>query len=108
MSLLQRRLKKDLGIGEAVLYTVPTNKSAVLIGANVSNKIDTLIRINFILRSGADDIYVVKELPIPPNTAFSFSGLEQKLVLSAQDMVVVTSDKADSADVWVSFSEMEA
>ena len=107
MSLLKRVASLNVHSSEASIYTVPAGKVAVLIGANVSNKKNTLIKVTFKIKSNNVDYTMIKDLPIPPEAAFSFSGLEQKVVLQAGDQVIFGADQDNAGDVWLSMSEME-
>lgn len=108
MSLLSRKAYQ--GVGSTIGgYTVPAGKTAVLIGANFANIKDVLVKISFVLESAEGvKANIVKDLAIPPNSAFSFSGLEQKLVMVASDKINWTVSEDKSLDVWLSISELEA
>lgn len=107
MGLLNNAISAAVGTAATTVYTTPANKNGILIGGNIANIVDEIIYVDIVLKRGGTSIHILKGLVIPPNTSFSFSGQEQKLVLSPTDEVVVTSSIAASADVWLSLSEMD-
>lgn len=106
MGLLTNAKASNVGTSEVIVYTVPTGKTGILIGANIANKVQSSIKADIILKSGATNYYLLKGVCIPPTGGYSFSGFEQKIVLSAGEKVVLQMDTANSADVWVSISEL--
>ena len=88
-----------VGTGETTVYTVPSSTTAVIIGCNVANITSGQIRVTV----KAAGVHVVKDVPIPANTAISV--LDGKIIVETTDTVKVTSDTASSADVIVSVLE---
>lgn len=107
MSLLNSVPASAVGTSKVVVYTVPSAKFAVLIGANLANLLDTPVKVDIILKRGTTEYTMLRGLVIPPNAAYTFSGDEQKLVLIGNDQVIVKSNTAASVDAWLSMSEME-
>lgn len=106
MGLLTRATYADLGTTEQAVYTAPTGKNAVLIGGNIANKLDTIIRVDIYLKVGSSKFTILRSVAIPVNDAFSFSGSEQKIVLNPGDQIVLKSNSGASADIILSVSEM--
>lgn len=89
------------GTSLATVYTVGSNKTAVIIGMNVANVTASQIAVDVKLGS----IFLVKGVPIPANTAFSV--LDGKIIAEAADTITVQSDTAASADVVLSVLEQD-
>jgi|TARA_B000000609_G_C24093510_1_gene304306 hypothetical protein len=89
------------GTSAATVYTVGSNKTAVIIGCNVANVTTSQIAVDIKLGS----IFLVKGVPIPANTAFSV--LDGKIIAEAADAITVQSDTADSVDVVLSVLEQD-
>jgi hypothetical protein len=53
-----------------------------------------------------DNIYIVKDAPIPVGSSLVVVGGEQKVVMNASDVLKVTSNVASSADVALSILEI--
>lgn len=108
MGLLKRSTQINLGTGGSNIYQVPSEKVAVIIGGNIANKIDKVATFTISLydKDGAPYM-LLNKLPIPPRAAFSFSGLEQKVVMMAGDRLYIVSDIDNSGDCWLSVSEID-
>ena len=88
-----------VGTSEVTTYTVPSATTGVVIGCNVANITSGQIRVTV----KAAGVHIVKDVPIPANTAISV--LDGKIIVETTDTVKVTSDTASSADVIVSVLE---
>ena len=88
-----------VGTSETTVYTVPSSTTAVIIGCNVANITSSQIRVTIKVA----DTHVVKEVPVPANSAISV--LDGKIIAETTDTVKVTSNTASSADVIVSALE---
>ena len=105
------KLKTDTGVGTTLtsVYTVPASTTTVIIGAVLANIIASQIKVDVKIvtasSSGenADDVYLVKDLPIPNGSSFEL--IEGKVVLETGDIVKVESDTASSLDVALSVLE---
>ena len=105
------KLKTDSSVGTSLtsVYTVPSATTTVLIGAVLANITASQIKVNVQIVTAAttgengDDVYLIKDLPIP--TGSSFELIEGKVVLETGDIFKVESDTASSLDVAVSIME---
>tara|TARA_Y100001937_G_scaffold113752_1_gene162784 strand:+ start:305 stop:613 length:309 start_codon:yes stop_codon:yes gene_type:complete len=88
-----------VGTSETTTYTVPSSTTGVVIGCNVANITSSQIRVTV----KAAGVHVVKDVPIPANSAISV--LDGKIIVETTDTVKVTSNTASSADVIVSVLE---
>ena len=105
------KLKTDTAVGTPLtsVYTVPASTTTVMIGAVLANILASQIKVDVKIvtasSSGenADDVYLVKDLPIPNGSSFEL--IEGKVVLETGDIVKVESDTASSLDVALSVLE---
>ena len=105
------KLKTDSSVGTSLtsVYTVPSATTTVLIGAVLANITASQIKVNVQIVTAAttgengDDVYLIKDLPIP--TGSSFELIEGKVVLETGDIFKVESNTASSLDVAVSIME---
>ncbi len=107
------KLKTDTGVGATLttVYTVPTSPATttVLIGCVLANITAGQIKANckiVTLATGGengDDVWLVKDLPIPSGASFEL--IEGKVVMEQGDMFKVESDTASSIDVALSVME---
>ena len=97
----------DTGIGttESTVYTVAANTVAVVIGCNIANltgdQINASVRLD---KATGDDIYIIKNIPIPNGSAFEFNT-GNKIVMETGDAIKIVSDTASSLDVVISVLE---
>jgi hypothetical protein len=105
------KLKTKTAVGTTLtsVYTVPATTTTVIIGAVLANilasqiKVDVKIVTASSAGENANDVYLVKDLPIPNGSSFEL--IEGKVVLETGDIVKVESDTASSLDVALSVLE---
>lgn len=106
--------KASIGLTPSTIYAVPSGVShAVLLGLTLTNTSLTSTTASVQIQKGdpaLDDIYLLKDIPIPSGTSFEvMSG--QKIVLVKDvtqangDSIVVSSSNATSVDVILSYLE---
>lgn len=89
------------------IYTCPASTQTTIIGLTVANIIGSQIAVDVQLEnSDGDNVYLVKDAPIPASGAFVPVGGDQKVVMEASDVIKVTSDTANSADITLSILEI--
>ena len=105
------KLKTDTAVGTTLttVYTVPASTTTVVIGAVLSNITAGQVKANMQIVTAsstgenADDVFLVRELPIPSGSSFEL--MEGKVVMETGDMFKVESDTASSIDVALSIME---
>ncbi len=89
------------------IYTVGVGKTTIVIGFNICNittSSDITVTVEIDAAAPADDINLVKNLPIPTGASIEImSG--NKMILNAGDALKITSDTANSVDVLLSIVE---
>ena len=73
-----------------------------LVGISLSNVAASAINVDGYINDGTNDIYLVKEAPIPVGSALQVLDGGAKVVVQSGDRLYVKSDTASSLDVWVS------
>ena len=98
--------KASVGITTTSLYVVPSSTTTVVIGITASNMSGNNITVGIgITRASADDIHLMKNVPIPQGSSFEFmSG--NKVVLETTDTITAKSDVASSLDVALTIMEI--
>lgn len=95
----------DIGTSTADVYTVPASTVAVIIGCNLSNKTGDQVNASLIInKSVGDDVYLIRNIPIPNGSAFEFNA-GNKIILETGDKIQVVSDTASSIDAIISVLE---
>jgi len=97
----KRYTSTGIGTSATTVYTVPSNKTAIVIGFNISNV--TTGQVNADLQTAG--MYLVKNVPLPANAGLS--PLDGKIVLETGDTVIVTSTVASSVDAIISVMEQD-
>jgi len=103
------KLKTSTGVGTTpvTVYTGPASTSTTIIGLSVANITSSTITVNAqIENSDGDNIYLVKNAPVPAGSSLVIVGGDQKVVIEDSDVLKVTSDTASSADVALSILEI--
>src|SRR5210317_2278972 len=92
-----------VGTSAATVYTCPASTATTVIGLSLANIISTSITADIqVENNDGDNIYIVKDAPIPIGGALVAIGGDQKLVLNESDVLKVTSSDASSVDVALS------
>ena len=101
-------IKGPAGTGGLSVYSCPAATSATVIGVNVANIVSQNIYVDVTITDNSAGVtkYLVKGAVIPNGSSAVLVGGEQKVVLEANDLITVTSNVTDSADVIVSVLEI--
>ena len=102
----KNQVKAAVGTSPQTIYTTAVGVSTTIIGMTIANLLNTTITANVILNSGGTDYYMVKMAPIDPGNSLITIGGEQKLVMTANDVLKVSTSNASSADVILSLLEI--
>ena len=99
------KTKKNVGVTTASVYVAPSSTTTVVIGITASNISGNNINVGIgITRASADDVHLMKNVPIPQGSSFEFMQ-GNKVVLEQNDTVTVVSDVASSVDVALTIME---
>lgn len=98
----------NAGVGPATLYTAPGATTSLVIGLSVCNITANTVKTTVQLTDTSAGVTVdlVKDLDIPAGMSVIIVGGEQKLVLEATDLIVVSGNTASSMDVVGSVMEL--
>ena len=99
------KLVTDTGVGTsaATVHTGAGSTETTIIGMSIANIHTSQIEVDVQLENNdGDNIYIVKDAPIPVGGSLVVIGGDQKVVLEPGDRVKVTSNTASSADVVLS------
>ena len=96
----RRYTSNDVGTSAATLFTA--NSYDTVVGISVANVTTSAVVASVYINDGSNDIYLVKDAPIPAGSALQVLDGGAKFVVQASDALKVVSDTASSLDVWVS------
>lgn len=96
----RRYVSNDVGTSAATLFTA--NSYDTVVGISVANITASAINVSVYINDSTNDIYLVKNAPIPAGSALQVLDGGAKVVVQSGDALKVVSDTASSADVWVS------
>lgn len=89
------------------VYTCPASTATTIIGMTVTNISGNQIAVDVQLENNdGDNVYLIKDAPVPVGGALVPVGGDQKVVMEASDVIKVTSDTANSADITMSVLEI--
>ena len=96
-----RRYKSnDVGTGAETLFTADSYDTVV--GISVANVTASAVVASVYINDGTNDIYLVKDAPIPAGSSLQVLDGGAKFVVENNDALKVVSDTPSSLDVWVS------
>jgi hypothetical protein len=96
----RRYTANDVGTSAATLFTA--NSYDTVVGISVANITASAITVSVYINDASNDIYLVKDAPIPAGSSLQVLDGGAKFVVQSGDALKVVSDTASSADVWVS------
>lgn len=101
-------ISKEVGTVRVPVYTSPAATRATIIGMSLANLTDSIVQASILIADSDSSTqgYVVKNVPIPPNTALKPIGKGEKIVLNPLDELLVECDKTDGLDVITSLVEI--
>lgn len=89
----------------ANVYTVPSATSSMVLGLACANILQDTIFVDIkILNNDGDDVYYIKDAPVPPGSTLEVMG-GNKIALNAADRIQVRSNTANSFNVIVTVLE---
>ena len=92
---------------DMTIYTCPGSTETTVIGMTVANLTAGQITVDVKLETNdADNVFMVKDAPVPVGSALVVVGGDQKVVMEASDVIKVQSDTANSADTILSILEI--
>jgi len=96
----RRYTSNDVGTSAATLFTSDSYDTVVCI--SVANVTGSSVIASVYINDGSNDIYLIKDAPIPAGSSLQVLDGGAKFVVQANDALKVVSDTASSLDVWVS------
>ena len=103
------KLVTDTAVGTSASTVHPGAGSTetTIIGMSIANIHTSQIEVDVQLENNdGDNIYIIKNAPVPVGSTLVVVGGEQKVVMNASDVLKVTSNVASSADVALSILEI--
>jgi hypothetical protein len=96
----RRYTSNDVGTSAETLFTA--NSYDTVVGISVANVTASAVTASVYINDGTNDIYLVKDAPIPAGSSLQVLDGGAKFVVQNNDALKVVSDTASSLDVWVS------
>jgi len=96
----RRYTSNAVGISATPLFTADSYDT--IVGISVANIKENTITVDVYINDSTDNIYLVKDAPIPAGSTLQVLDGGAKFVVENGDSLYVVSDTASSADVWVS------
>ena len=100
------KTKANVGITTQNVYVVPSATTTVVIGITLANTSGSGCIVGVgITRPSADDVKVLKNVPIPQGSSLEVMG-GNKVVLEPTDTITAKRDTAGSLDVALTIMEI--
>ncbi len=96
----RRYTSNAVGTSPAAVFS--PNSYDAIVGISLSNILSTAITVDCYINDGSNNIYLVKDAPIPTGGALQVLDGGAKYVVQNADVLSVVSSDASSCDVWVS------
>ena len=100
------KTKANVGLTTTNVYVVPGSTTTTVIGITLANISGSGINVGVgVTRASADDISVLKNVPIPQGSSLEFMQ-GNKVVLEATDTLTAESDVNSTLDVALTIMEI--
>ena len=100
------KTKANVGLTTTNVYVVPSSTTTTVIGITLANISGSGINVGVgVTRASADDISVLKNVPIPQGSSLEFMQ-GNKVVLEATDTLTAESDVNSTLDVALTIMEI--
>jgi hypothetical protein len=96
----RRYTSNNVGASAATIFTA--NSYDTIIGIYVANVTASAVIASVYINDGTNDIYLIKDAPIPAGSALQVLDGGSKIVVQSGDVLKVVSDTASSLDVLTS------
>ena len=96
----RRYTSNAVGASPAAVFS--PNSYDAIVGISLSNILSTAITVDCYINDGSNNIYLVKDAPIPTGGSLQVLDGGAKFVVQNADVLSVISSDAASVDVWVS------
>ena len=96
----RRFTNNNVGITPVTSFTA--NSYDTVVGISVANVTASAVTASVYINDGTNDIYLVKDAPIPAGSALQVLDGGAKFVVQSGDALKVVSSAASSLDIWVS------
>ena len=96
----RRYTSNDVGASAATLFT--SDSYDTVVGISVANVTASAVIASVYINDGSNDIYLVKDAPIPSGSSLQVLDGGAKIVLQSGDALKIVSSAANSCDAWIS------
>ena len=96
----ERNIANNVGTSASTIFTADSDDAVV--GINIANVTSSQIKVSVFITVSSVDYHLVKDAPVPAQSAIQILDGGAKFVVESGDALKVVSDTASSCDVWVS------
>ena len=96
----ERNIANNVGTSASTIFTADSDDAVV--GINIANVTSSQIKVSVFITVSSVDYHLVKDAPVPAQSAIQILDGGAKFGLQNGDALKVQSDTASSADVWLS------
>jgi|TARA_R100001463_G_scaffold97691_1_gene152185 hypothetical protein len=96
----RRYTNNDVGTSAVTSFT--SDSYDTVVGISVANVTGSAVNASVYINDGSNDIYLVKNAPVPAGSSLQVLDGGAKFVVQSGDALKIVSDTASSLDVWVS------
>lgn len=98
---------KEIGTQRVTVYESPNSTKATIIGMSIANITKSIVHASVLIGdAGSSEAFFVKDMPVAPGSTLKPIGKGEKIVLNANNTILIQSDTTDSLDVIVSLVEI--
>jgi len=89
-------------VGTGATSIAAADSYDTIIGIRLANTTSNMILVDAYINDGTNNIYIVREAPIPAGSSLELIDGASKIIVESGDQLFIQSDTASSVDAWIS------
>jgi len=106
-TLFKNKVVKSVGTKPVDIYETVDNQRATVIGLSLTNLTNSFVYVDILLQDDTSVTgYYLRQTLLPANTSLRAVATGEKLIIGANNKIMVQSSLDDSIDVIISYVEV--
>ena len=104
----KNKIIKNVGVVKQIVFASDAATNATVIGLSLANITEFAVRANVLVQDDTSiEGYYLKGVMVPPNSSLKVLEAGEKLIIPANNTLLVQSDLDDSLDAVVSYVDIQ-
>lgn len=104
----KNKIIKNVGVVKQIAFASDAATNATVIGLSLTNLTEFAVRANVLVQDDTSvEGYYIKGIMVPPNSSLKVLEAGEKLIIPANNTLLVQSDLDDSLDAVISYVDIQ-